>query len=211
MARCTKEESLETRSRLLDAAENVFYAQGVARTSLADVAAAANVTRGAIYWHFKNKSDLLAAMCERVQLPMEAMVEASASERVDDPLGNLRATCVFVLQEAVRNPHSRKVFGILFHKCEFVDDAEPLFVRQRKSFLQGSANIERIIRNAIAKGQLPQDLDAGLAGISFHAMLDGLLNNWLFSPVSFDLAGNAEKLIDAGLDMLRTASSLRQK
>lgn len=211
MARCTKEESLETRSRLLDAAENVFYAQGVARTSLADVAAAANVTRGAIYWHFKNKSDLLGAMCERVQLPMEAMVEASASERVDDPLGNLRATCVFVLQEAVRNPHSRKVFGILFHKCEFVDDAEPLFVRQRKSFLQGSANIERIIRNAIAKGQLPQDLDAGLAGISFHAMLDGLLNNWLFSPVSFDLAGNAEKLIDAGLDMLRTASSLRQK
>lgn len=211
MARCTKEESLETRSRLLDAAENVFHTQGVARTSLADVAAAANVTRGAIYWHFKNKSDLLGAMCERVQLPMEAMVEASASERVDDPLGNLRATCVFVLQEAVRNPHSRKVFGILFHKCEFVDDAEPLFVRQRKSFLQGSANIERIIRNAIAKGQLPQDLDAGLAGISFHAMLDGLLNNWLFSPVSFDLAGNAEKLIDAGLDMLRTASSLRQK
>ena len=211
MARCTKEESLETRSRILDAAENVFHAQGVARTSLADVAAAANVTRGAIYWHFKNKSDLLGAMCERVQLPMEAMVEASASERVDDPLGHLRATCVFVLQEAVRNPHSRKVFGILFHKCEFVDDAEPLFVRQRESFLQGAANIERIIRNAIAKGQLPQDLDAGLAGISFHAMLDGLLNNWLFSPASFDLAGDAETLIDAGLDMLRTASSLRQK
>lgn len=211
MARCTKEEALGTRGRILDAAEDVFHAQGVARTSLADVAQAANVTRGAIYWHFKNKSDLFDAMCERVRLPMEAMVEATADEREIDPLGQLRATCIFVLQETMHNPHSRKVFDIVFHKCEFVDPADPILIRQRESYLHGAQNLERILCNAIAKGQLPPDLDIRLAGIAFHAAIDGLLNHWLFSPTSFDLAGDAGKLIDACLDTLRHAASLRKE
>ncbi|WP_019141878.1 TetR family transcriptional regulator [Noviherbaspirillum massiliense] len=211
MARCTKEEALETRDRILDAAEQVFHAQGVASTSLADVAEAANVTRGAIYWHFRNKSDLFDAMCERVRLPMEAMAQADAHAEEADPLGRLRASCIFVLKETVRNPHSRKVFDILFHKCEFVDPADPIFARRREWFLRGTAHIERVLRNAIAKGQLPQDLDIHLARASMQAAIDGLLNNWLFAPESFSLDDNAERLIDACLDSLRYSPSLRKQ
>lgn len=209
MARCTKEEALETRNRILDAAENVFHVQGVARTSLAEIAHAAHVTRGAIYWHFKNKSDLFDAMCERVRLPMEAMVEAGAEEAEPDPLGRLRNTCVFVLREMERNPHSRKVFGILLHKCEYVDESDPILVRQRESYRQGMTNLERILRNAIAKKQLPDNLDVGLARAMLHGTVNGLLNNWLFAPDSFDLANNAEKFMDACMDTLRYAPSLR--
>lgn len=45
MARRTKEAALETRNRILDTAERVFLKHGVSHTSLADVAAAANVKR----------------------------------------------------------------------------------------------------------------------------------------------------------------------
>ncbi|MGZ3237315.1 MAG: TetR family transcriptional regulator [Burkholderiaceae bacterium] len=210
MARCTKEEAQETRSRILDAAEDIFYAQGVTRTSLAEVAQAANVTRGAIYWHFKNKSDLFVAMCERVRLPMEAMVKASGNDDENDPLGQLRNNCVFILREAMLNEHSRKVFGIIFHKCEFVDAADPIQVRQQESFHNGTINFERILHNAVKKGQLPQHLDTRLAATMFHASLSGLLNNWLFSPTSFDLAKDAEKLIDACIAMIRNAASLQK-
>ncbi|MGE5649771.1 TetR family transcriptional regulator [Noviherbaspirillum sp. UKPF54] len=210
MARSTKEEALETRNRILDAAENVFHAQGVAQTSLAEVAQAADVTRGAIYWHFKNKSDLFDAMCERVRLPMESMMEAGAEEGEVDPLGKLRDTCVFVLHEAARNPHSRKVFDIIFHKCEFVEEADPIVIRQRECYLEGMANIERILRKAIDRQQLPADLDLRLAGVTLHAAMGGLLNNWLFAPDSFNLEENAEKLIDACFDTLRYAPSLRR-
>src|SRR5437660_4863612 len=90
MARCTKEEALETRSRILDAAEDVFFAQGVSRTSLADVATAAKVTRGAIYWHFRNKSDLFDAMVERVRMPMESIMTSNLDDPASDPLALLR-------------------------------------------------------------------------------------------------------------------------
>jgi TetR/AcrR family acrAB operon transcriptional repressor len=54
MARKTKEEAQETRNAILDAAELVFQEHGVSHTSLAEIAAAAGVTRGAVYWHFAN-------------------------------------------------------------------------------------------------------------------------------------------------------------
>jgi TetR/AcrR family acrAB operon transcriptional repressor len=211
MARSTKEDALETRSRILDAAEDVFYEKGVSRTSLADVALASGVTRGAIYWHFKNKSDLFEAMCERIRLPMEAMVEATADERVNSPLDQLRKTLVFLLQEAVNNPHSRKVLDIIFLKCEFGDAADPIRIREHECYLQGLERMQRILDNAIARKQLPADLDTRLAAIGLHATVIGLLQNWLFSPASFDLAKDAENLIDAHLDTLRNAPSLRRK
>ena len=73
MVRKTKTEAQETRARLLDTAERVFSVSGVSRTLLAEIAEAAGVTRGAVYWHFKNKAALFDAMMQRVSLPMEEM------------------------------------------------------------------------------------------------------------------------------------------
>ena len=75
MARRTKLEAKVTRERLLDAAEGLFCERGVTRTSLTEVATAAGMTRGAVYWHFKDKADLFRAMCDRATLPLEAMFE----------------------------------------------------------------------------------------------------------------------------------------
>ena len=92
MARRTKREAAETRAALLDAAERVFRERGVARTSLAEIAAAAGVTRGAVYWHFRDKTALFEALCERVHLPMEAMLASAGEIRQEDPLGAVRAS-----------------------------------------------------------------------------------------------------------------------
>ncbi len=60
MARKTKQEAQETRQHILDVALRLFSQQGVSSTSLGEIAKAAGVTRGAIYWHFKDKSDLFS-------------------------------------------------------------------------------------------------------------------------------------------------------
>ncbi|MGE7812031.1 TetR family transcriptional regulator [Pseudomonas sivasensis] len=79
MVRRTKEEAQETRSQILQAAEQAFYDRGVARTTLADIAALAGVTRGAIYWHFSNKSDLLQALLDTLHEPLDELARASES------------------------------------------------------------------------------------------------------------------------------------
>ena len=209
MARSTKEEARETRSRILDAAENVFHANGVTRTSLADVAHAAGVTRGAIYWHFKNKADLFNAMCERVRLPMEAMVQETSAQANRDPLLQLRTACVSAIRQIVHHPRTRKVFDIMFHKCEFVDVDDPISKRRQECFVDGMRTIERLLREACAAGQLPSDLDTHLAAVSVHALLHGLIDHWLFLPGSFDLGRQVERLIDGCFEMMRGAGVMR--
>ena len=209
MARCTKEKALETRDRILDAAEDVFHAKGVSSTSLADVADAADVTRGAIYWHFRNKADLFDAMCQRIRLPMQTLCDAMADQKTSDPLGELRATCRFLFRETVENPHYNKVLDILMHKCEFVDPGDPIFIRQQEWMQQCDINNKLLLSNAIAKGQLPATLDARLASIGLYSMIGGLLNNWLFAPGSFDLVQDGEKIIDAYIETLLLTRALQ--
>ena len=75
MVRRTKEDAMETRSKLLDAAEALFSEKGVTQTSMMQVAEKAGVTRGAIYHHFENKMDLIESLMGRVKLPIDEMRE----------------------------------------------------------------------------------------------------------------------------------------
>ena len=209
MVRRTKEEALETSNRILDAAEAVFHARGVARPSLADIAEAAGVTRGAIYWHFKNKSDVFAAMCDRVNLPVEALCSPERIASQEDPLGSIRDICAFVFRQTVNNPQWRRVFEIIFHKCEMVEDNGAIFVRQRQSHQEGTVKMREHLRLAMERGQLPADLDLPLAVNAFHAAIGGVLAHWLFSPEDFELAREAERLADAFIDTLRLSPALR--
>ncbi|WP_343583143.1 TetR family transcriptional regulator [Herbaspirillum sp.] len=209
MARSTKEEALETRSRILDAAELVFHERGVSHTSLADVAKAADVTRGAIYWHFKNKSDLFDAMCERVTLPMEAVLEENASPQVADPLGQFLRSGVYVLTLAATDEHCRRVFDIIYNKCEFADHNDPILVRQRECHADGMLRLGQILANAIARGQLPATLNIRLARQMAHSTFSGLLADWFFAPDSFDLVKDGEQILAASLHALKIAPSLQ--
>ena len=115
MARRTKEEALATRHRLLDAAEILFQSQGVSRTSLQQIAEQAGATRGAIYWHFKDKADLFNAMMERVRLPLEAAARF-VDHPAQDPLDVIENGMVGALRQVTTDPQVRRVFEIATHK-----------------------------------------------------------------------------------------------
>lgn len=210
MARCTREQSLETRSRILDAAELVFHARGVSRPSLSEIAEFAGVTRGAIYYHFKNKSDVFTAMCKRVKLPLEALYDLRMAGSQDDPLGSFREVCAFVFRQTVTDPRLRRVFEIIFHKCEIVSENAAIFERQLESHHSGLGRIREYIGAAAQRGQLPADLDLDLASNAFHAAIGGVLRHWLFFPDAFDLDRQAERLADALVDTLRFSPALRK-
>ncbi len=54
----------DTHARLLKAAEKIFVRDGYEGAQLAEIAAAANRTKGAVYDHFKSKEDLFLALFE---------------------------------------------------------------------------------------------------------------------------------------------------
>ena len=203
MVRRTKDEAQETRNRILDAAEHVFSEHGVSRTSLEDIAHAAGVTRGAIYWHFKDKSDLFAAMVNRVTLPMEAMVARSSDESVEDPIASLKACAVSALMRTATDPQVQRVFDVVTHKCEYLGDMAG--VNGRISSIQKGCvdRSEQAIRNAIKRGLLPAHVNPRLAAVGLDAMIFGLISNWLANSAYLPLERQAEAMIDLYLDGLR--------
>lgn len=64
MAERTRPHRAETRRRVLDAAFDVFSERGIAASSLTEVAAAAGLTKGAVYSSFASKDDLVLALME---------------------------------------------------------------------------------------------------------------------------------------------------
>jgi TetR/AcrR family acrAB operon transcriptional repressor len=204
MVRRTKEEAQETRNRLLDTAEHVFNERGVSRTSLAEIAESAGLTRGAIYWHFKNKLDLFNAMMERVTLPMEEMTEGFVGANPDDPLATIRERSLAVLHDLGSNPRMQRVFDIMTHKCEYVDDMAPLRDRHMECRGECVGNIEDGFRNAIKQGALPKTVDPRLAAIGLHALIDGLIMNWLLDPAYFSFERDAAPMVDTYLRGLAT-------
>jgi len=211
MARKTKEEALETRNRILDAAELVFFEKGVSRTSLAHNAQAAGVTRGAIYWHFAHKSELFNEMFDRVLLPLDELKAASLDPNETDPLGRLVEVCMVCLRDTANDPRRRRVFDILFLKCELVEDMGPMMERYQTNMREGLTKIEGGLRNAISKGQLPEDLDTKLAAAMVHSFVGGALRDMLFLPDATDFGTHAQQMVEGIFDALRLSPALRRK
>lgn len=210
MVRRTKEEALETRNSILDAAERVFFEKGVSRTSLADIAQAAGVTRGAIYWHFSHKSDLFTEMFDRVLLPLDELKAASLDPNEPDPLGRLMEICIVCVRDTATDQRRRRVFDILFLKCELVEEMGPVMVRYQTNMREALVKIEGGLRNAISKGQLPEDLDTKLAAAMVHAFVGGSLRDMLFLPDATDFTALGERMVEGIFDALRLSPALRK-
>lgn len=206
MARRTKEEALETRSRILDAAEVVFHDKGVANASLEEIAAEADLTRGAIYWHFKDKAELFDAMMQRVALPVEDILERAGGGRCDlEPLQVLRRATADVLLRTARDKRVQRVFDIAYHKCEYVGDATGVRDRHIASQAECLKTIEAAMRACVESGALPKSVNPREAAIGALSLVSGLIANWVLAPKSFSLERHAESLVDIWFRGLETA------
>src|SRR5512140_1721206 len=160
MARRTKEEALETREQVLDAAEQVFLERGVGHASLAEVADAAGVTRGAIYHHFASRADLCEAMIARAEMPLDAAFDM-AQLPVADPLGVVRETALKALLHLTSCDRVRNIFEVAFLRCEYTDDLAPVERRHLQERQHCLAFCGSLLDQAVARGQLPANTDAG--------------------------------------------------
>lgn len=194
MVRRTKADAEATRTALLDAAERLFQANGVSRTSLQDIANAAGTTRGAIYWHFQDKADLFNAMMERVTLPMERSM--SAAQAVEAPLQRLRISVLTALRQTAADDQARRVFLIATQQVEL--NGEMLAVRERQLRWRDDylTYLTQEFETAAAEAGITLPVAARTAALGLKAILTGLLDGWLLDTRDFDLVKVGTQVMD---------------
>ena len=204
MVRKTKEDSELTHAALLDAAERVFFDKGVARATLGDIAQAAGVTRGAVYWHFKDKADVMQALFGRAMLPMEAMMVELDARAEADPLAALRYMCVNALTTLAQSESQQRIFSIMFHKCENVGELMTVMDDKNANCEECLARVARLLTRAVSGGQLPADTDVFITHQALNAFMAGAMREWLQAPVTYALDRAAPAMVDMILTGLRT-------
>jgi len=196
MVRRTKEEAEVTRQRILDAAEVIFQRNGVSKTTLNDIAQEANVTRGAIYWHFENKVSVYDAMIHRIIDPVEDKLAELQAQHINEPLVFIRTMMLFFLNKLATDPRYYCILEIAWQKCEYVGEMAEIRNRHLECGNRFAGIYTEAIEKAKAQGDLPKSLDAKMAAVGLMAVKDGLIANWTLDRNRFPLGEMAEGIMD---------------
>ncbi len=147
---------------ILAAAGDAMAEGGMAGVQIAPVAERAGVAAGTVYRYFPSKTDLVAALvvalCEREMAAIERAVNAAP--------GPLSALAAAIATFATRALAARRlVFALI------AEPVEPEIDAARSPYRQAlAAQFERLIRNAVAGGHLP-DQEAELAACALTGAL----------------------------------------
>lgn len=202
--RRTKEESEQTRRRILAAARGVFARQGVTRTTLEQIAQAAGVTRGAIYWHFADKTALFYAMREQVSLPMIdrtgfAWFPADSA----DPIASIERFVLEVLKMLETDGATRQTFQIMGFKCEYVGELERELDLHNNRCTELYAKLTQVYRRAERARQLRPGLRPAAAALATCSFLIGLVRLWLMDRNGKMVRSKARAVVKAHLQSQR--------
>ncbi len=193
--RRTKEEAAVTRATLLKTALSVFSTKGYAAATLDDVAKAAKVTRGAIYWHFKSKADLYNTLVQEFSARGSGVVQQAVSEG-GTLIEILRRIFVRLCTLIEEDKELRAVMELTLFKTGLDPDLQ---AGRKKQIEQGNAllnGITEAMRQGIAQGDLRNDIDPADMARAFIAFENGAIQLWLLSPRSFSLKASAESFAD---------------
>ncbi len=133
MVKKTKEESDRTFHALLDAAVRLFHNKGVAETTLNDIAGEVRMTRGAVYWHFQNKDDIIIELWKRDGENLhKALVNGLNLSNAEDPVAQFRQAVQDCIVPLVDEPNLYQVIRVMFNALEMVEKEGDLqkFLRQ---------------------------------------------------------------------------------
>ena len=199
MVRRTKADAQTTRNNLLDAAEQLFQSRGVSHTSLNDIATAAGTTRGAIYWHFKDKADLFNAMMERVTLPLEQTLVVAYVEQSAHPVAEIRSAMLEALRLIATDEQTCRVLKIATHQVEYTTDMGAVLERHLSVHGGCVARNHAALQRAFAARGQPPPMALDFAARGLQVLVEGLVHQWLLNTEAFDLQANGRAALDVYL------------
>ncbi|RDV25498.1 TetR family transcriptional regulator [Alteromonas aestuariivivens] len=194
--RRTKEDAEKTKQDILDAAVDIFSEKGVAKASLEQIAQAANVTRGAVYWHFKNKIEIFDALHERLHTPFIQRILEGLEVEHPDPVAQLQELCTNLLIELDQDPQKKKALILFLLKCDYSGELEASKAQYLENKMQKLQAFSRYFDKAIAQGRLPADSNPRILTMAVSCYLRGIVLEYLEFPKQVRLKDDAAELMN---------------
>ncbi len=187
MARKTREESENTKTMILKSALDCFYEKGFSRTTFEDIALRINLTKGAVYWHFKNKAELLAALIrQRVSQNREAIGNRYISPR---SIAELREFFRHEAEHIEKSPEVRKFIFFTQFQVEWSDGIFNQVQAQTGEIHDFHfKKAKQALTAAKKNGEISAQTDIPMVCTLIVGIWRGLINTYICKEVTFDLS-----------------------
>src|ERR1700688_1696041 len=171
---------------LIDAAMDLFASYGYRGTSLARIARAAGVTKGALYWHFADKEEFFIAVVAKVlgewELIFEKSAQASNAAEFRAEFARMFDTMA-ALNE--KNPWVTRLLLIIALESHKIG---PRVLRSmRKANLDGISSFRRLVERGQGLGIFDAQMEAGWDATQIFSSYLGLAMLWYLHGPRFDL------------------------
>ncbi len=194
--RRTKEDSEKTKEAILDAAVRKFCEKGVAATSLSEIAIEAGVTRGAIYWHFKDKTDIFDALHERMHNSIEELIVEHMDKDDIDTIQRVKEVCISLLTNFAKDPQKLRSIKLFWVQTDYSKEWA-LFQQKHQVRVESARNLlSQYFKEAQRKNKLPPNTEPDIIALSVRCYIKGIILEYVREPNSFDMEKCAPLMIE---------------
>ena len=194
-----KDKALATLQTILDAAEQVFFEKGVSGATLEEIAQRAKVTRGAIYWHFANREDILFAVMDRTYRIFEDSILRLTTSGEPPTLELLRDYSIGMLKDIAADPQKQRAIAIIMFKHEHSLEKNAIWKRRQQAYKRMLKSIGTYLEkmwdstNGGDRTKRPQTMLLAQAFLFYN---HGVILNFLQFPATVNLKKDAERYVD---------------
>lgn len=178
----TKEEAAITKGQLVDSAIRLFLKYGYSSVTLHQIAEEAGVTRGAFYWHFKSKEEIMLAFCETERNYIEEKMTDLVMMKNLRPLDHLTVFLNKVTSNFFDNRRYRDFVELTWFKMEHVltdDKINHLKTVSNEYFIEAT---QKIVARGIRTGVFRKDSSALTWAIHFASVVNGIYRLYFIAP-----------------------------
>jgi len=185
---------------VLDSALSLFVTQGYDVTSMDDIAGRAGLTKGAVYFYFKDKISLLYALLERSEEELfEPIYDAIRSRRSSPTMRIVRLTSEF---SRVGAEHKELALLHVVVSLEMHGRKNKVEERVQQIYAKLHAEISDVLKEGQGNGEFASTISPAYQASVIIALIDGLLLEWHRRGETLDgkqLARSARALILNGV------------
>ncbi len=193
--RKTKDEAEVTRQKIIEAAIEEFKSKGYETTRLEDIAEKTGLTRGAIYWHFNNKMDILTTLLNEMLAKFEDMATVF-NEREGTAVEKLRHLLVEIFVCHDLDKRLRDTLWVLISEMKALLSIEEVHWAGAKFREKYVHLILGIVQDGIRDGEIRDDIDPNDIIWSIFFLLKGAITIDIMDQHLYPITEKAETLVD---------------
>lgn len=200
--RKTKEEALLTKKIIVSKAVKLFKQKGFIATTLEEIAVEANVTRGAIYWHFKDKLDIVDELINKERENMTHMLTSIFEEGIS-PYSKIQKAVDHIVKHFFGSESFRDFIDITWFKIEYSQLSR---LKESKAEMTDYFinTIEALAKDAQTMGEIKKELDAFHIAITITNMINGMYRLYFIMPGRGSTEKEAMDAFTTYLNLIKT-------